>query len=112
MYNWFGYVNLKKENARLRRELGSIAQDGTEEHNAAVKLRQENARLNVQVLRLNHLNQENVSLIERLDQEIKKSENLELLVNALYKVIEGAKQTIQDLKTANNSTNLIQNDDI
>jgi len=112
MYNWFGYVNLKKENTRLRRELDSIAEDGTEQHNAAIKLRQENAHLNVQVLRLNHLNQENVSLIERLDQEIKKSEKLELLVTALYKVIDGAKQTIEDLKTANNSTNPIQNDNI
>jgi regulator of replication initiation timing len=56
MYNWFNYSRLKKqlesqlaENAALREEnknlediLKSIEEDGTEEHNNAIKLRQEN----------------------------------------------------------------------
>jgi uncharacterized protein YdcH (DUF465 family) len=59
MYNWFNYSRVKKqlesqlaENAALREEnknlediLKSIEQDGTEEHNNAIKLRQENAKL-------------------------------------------------------------------
>jgi hypothetical protein len=59
MYNWFNYSRVKKqlesqlaENAALREEnknlediLKSIEQDGTEEHNNAVALRQEIAFL-------------------------------------------------------------------
>lgn len=39
--------NLLKENKYLREELESIEEDGTEEHNEALKLRQENAQLKV-----------------------------------------------------------------
>jgi len=81
-----------EENKKLKDQLNSIEEDGTEEHNAAVKLRQENAQLKIEIdnwkvcsvkwrelydekadavdelmkeiLQLRHLKEENVKLIE------------------------------------------------
>lgn len=100
MYNWFNYSRVKKqlekqlkENAELREEnknlediLNSIGEDGTIEHNNAIKLRQENAKLRQEnaklnlriteltkeVLGLTHLKTENIELIEKLKKESQK----------------------------------------
>ena len=88
--------NLIKENNDLEAQLNSIEKDGTEEHNNAVKLRQEIAELKVEiekyskgnknwmnlyqevvdknnellkeVLGLRHLKQENLNLIDRVNE--------------------------------------------
>jgi hypothetical protein len=83
-----------EENKKLKDQLNSIEEDGTEEHNAAVKLRQENAQLKVEIERLQkfenwhqpqlcseqiselmkevnglrHLKEENVELLERINE--------------------------------------------
>jgi hypothetical protein len=87
--------NLLKENKDLNDILKSIEEDGTEEHNTAIKLREQNAQLKVEierlqkfenwhqpqlcseqiselnkeVLGLRHLKKENVELIERLNKD-------------------------------------------
>ena len=85
-----------EENKKLKDQLNSIEEDGTEEHNAAIKLRQENAQLKIdiegwkvgtkkwkelydekadtvgelvkEVIGLRHLKKENVELIERVNE--------------------------------------------
>jgi hypothetical protein len=64
-----------KENHDLKAELKSIEEDGTEEHNNAIKLREENVQLkgtidelNKEVLGLRHLKKENVELMERVNE--------------------------------------------
>jgi len=80
---------LYKENHDLKAVLKSIEEDGTEEHNNAIKLRQENAQLKngnknwmslyqevvdknnellKEVLGLRHLKKENVELMERVNE--------------------------------------------
>lgn len=84
MYNWFNYSRVKKqlesqlaENAALREEnknlediLKSIEEDGTHEHNNAIKLRQENVEL------LDKIRQLEVA-IERWHSRSKEWEKLE-----------------------------------
>ena len=83
--------NLLKENKDLNDVLKSIAEDGTEEHNNAVELRKENAELkgeletvelefnlvleinndlNKKLIGLNHLKEENVQLMEKINKLI------------------------------------------
>jgi phage host-nuclease inhibitor protein Gam len=85
-----------EENKKLKDQLNSVEEDGTEEHNAAIKLRQENAQLKIdiegwkvgtkkwkelydekadtvgelvkEVIGLRHLKKENVELIERVNE--------------------------------------------
>lgn len=71
--------NLLKENKDLNDVLKSIEEDGTEEHNNAIKLREENAELKIEIDRLNErVNRliedgtnvcvENASLMERVNE--------------------------------------------
>ena len=71
--------NLLKENKDLNDVLKSIEEDGTEEHNKAIKLREENVKLKIEIDRLNErVNRliedgtnvcvENASLMERVNE--------------------------------------------
>jgi len=83
------YNELVKENKDYRDLLKSIEEDGTTEHNNAIKLRQENAKLKVEIDKwendwdeqnkniselmkeiksLRHLKEENVQLIDRINK--------------------------------------------
>jgi len=142
MYNWFNYSRIKKqlenqlqENATLRGEnktleniLKSIEEDGTTEHNNAIKLRQENVELkgkletielefnlvleinddlNKKLIGLNHLKTENVMLIERLGKEIKKKgvsfneAKLQVIKNDYSKCAEQRDEYKHQLNAAN-----------
>lgn len=124
MYNWFNYSRLKrqfenqlKENAKLREEnknfediLNSIAEDGTHEHNNAIKLRGENVELTKEVLGLRHLKTENVELIEKINAVNKEIEALKLMHKereAKLKTYNGALLgQISGLKEENEKLNL------
>ena len=93
------FIKLKNENKSLEDVLKSIGEDGTVEHNNAIKLREENVELkgeletlelefnlvleinndiNKKLIGLNHLKTENVELIERikkLEEDISKYKN-------------------------------------
>lgn len=102
------FVNLKEEKKNLEDVLKSIQEDGTVEHNNAIKLRQENVELkgeletielefnlvleinndlNKKLIGLNHLKTENVELIERikkLEEDILKYKNSNINWGRLY----------------------------
>ena len=68
---------LYKENEELKKILENIEEDGTYEHNNAIKLREENAELRSkfdefvkEILGLRHLKEENVQLMERINKLI------------------------------------------
>ena len=68
---------LYKENEELKKILENIEEDGTYEHNNAIKLREENAELRSkfdefvkEILGLRHLREENVQLMERINKLI------------------------------------------
>jgi hypothetical protein len=83
------FIKIKDENKNLEDVLKSIQEDGTVEHNNAIKLRQENVELkgeletielefslvleinddlNKRIIGLNHLKTENVELMERVNE--------------------------------------------
>jgi phage host-nuclease inhibitor protein Gam len=82
---------LYKENQKLEAALKSIEEDGTEEHNKAVKLRQENAQLKIDiegwrtgVMHWKELYDEKADAVDELMKEVKglrhlKKENVELI---------------------------------
>jgi chromosome segregation ATPase len=65
---------LYKENQELKDLLKSIEEDGTEEHNAAVDLRQENVHLRIMVDTWKELNDQKAITIDELEKE-----NVELM---------------------------------
>ena len=78
------FKQLYTENKKNKAQLDSIEQDGTEEHNAAVKLRQENATLNIkidelnkEILGLRHLKEENVMLMEKITDLLEKHNSMD-----------------------------------
>jgi hypothetical protein len=69
--------NLLQDNKDLKKILENIEEDGTYEHNNAIKLREENAELRSkfdefvkEILGLRHLKEENVQLMERINKLI------------------------------------------
>ena len=83
--------NLIKENQELKDQLKSIEEDGTEEHNAAVDLRQENVHLRIMVDTWKELNDQKAITIDEL-----KKENVNLLDNGGLKYMEAKLQIVQN----------------
>jgi uncharacterized coiled-coil DUF342 family protein len=79
------YNTLLNENKILREELESIEEDGTEEHNAAIKLRQENAQLKID---LDNFKVGAAAWNTQYDQEVARNTKLEDKVKELENEIK------------------------
>ena len=85
---------LYKENEELKKILENIAEDGTYEHNNAIKLREENVELKEQ---LDEVKTINYNLFKAVDEHKAEKEKLELRLVAYQKMTEGASSSIAEL---------------
>jgi molecular chaperone GrpE (heat shock protein)/predicted nucleic acid-binding Zn-ribbon protein len=85
---------LYKENEELKKILENIEEDGTYEHNNAIKLREENVELKLQ---LDDVKTINYNLFKAVDVHKAEKEKLELRLVAYQKMTEGASSSIAEL---------------
>ena len=81
--------NLLKENKDLNDVLKSIEEDGTEEHNKAIKLREENVKLKIEIDRLNErVNEVDSDMNEEYRAEVFRLRNDNAIWKAKHQVIQ------------------------
>ena len=81
--------NLLKQNKDLNDVLKSIEEDGTEEHNKAIKLREENVKLKIEIDRLNErVNEVDSDMNEEYRAEVFRLRNDNAIWKAKHQVIQ------------------------